>query len=229
MNRTVITAAALFVLGGCAAPGSVAARSGVSPLPSSGAASSASPAPVSSAGPAPGSSADPRLGDTRPPCPSAEFQTILGPTVTQRPGIDPAIHKPFGDVGVNFGPQLPGATVLWARLDVMVTVAAPIPGNPATDLSSFNAAEAARPDSSQKMAAGTDPYVAQVTLKPFAQGPFVLPAALLNALPTGVPSYTVYLIQAVDESVCFGATPNPSLPDSDIGSSVLSELAQLVP
>lgn len=195
------------LLGGCATPGSVAARSGVAPLPSSTPAS-ASPAPASSVSPAPASSSDPGLGDTRPPCPSAEFQTILGPTAIQRPGIDPAMRKPFSDVGVNFGPQFPGATVLWARLDVVVTVAAPIPpGDPTGDLSSFNAAEDARPDSFRKMMAGTDPHVARVTLKPFAQGPFVLPAAVLNALPTGVASYTVYLVQDVDESVCFGATP----------------------
>jgi hypothetical protein len=232
MNRTWSMAsgivAALVMLGGCATPGSVSARSGVAPLPSSAAALSASPAPASSASPAPASSTE-IVGMGPPPCPAAEFQVTLGPHVTQRPGMSAAVHKPFGDVGVTFGPQQSRATVLWARLDVVVTVAAPIPPGDPTDLSSFSAAEASRPDSSQKLSAGTDPYVARVTLKPFAQGPFVLPAATLNALPTGVASYTVYLIQSVDESVCFGATPNPSAADSDIGSSVVSEIADLVP
>jgi hypothetical protein len=152
---------------------------------------------------------------------------MLGPNATQRAGTDSLLHKPFGDVGVNFGPQLPGATMLWARLDVVVTDAAPIPGNPTADPSAFEAAEDARPDSFRKMMAGTDPHVARVTLKPFAPGPFVLPAALLNALPAGVASYTVYLVQSVDESVCFGATPDPSLANSDLGDgySVIAELA----
>jgi hypothetical protein len=213
-------------LGGCATPGSVAARSGVAPLPSSPE-RSGGPAPASSASPAPASSTE-IVGLGPPPCPSAEFQTILGPTAIQRPGTDPAVRKPFSDVGVNFGPQFPAATVRWARLDVVVTDAAPIPGDPTGDLSSFNGAEKARPDSFWKLAAGTDPHVARVTLKPFAQGPFVLPAAVLNALPAGVASYTVYLVQSVDESLCFGATPDPSLADSSVGSGY-SVIAQLVP
>jgi len=84
-----------------------------------------------------------------------------------RPGTDAAIHKPFGDVGVNFGQQQPGATVLWARLDVVVTDDVPLPiPDPAADPSAFRAAEAARPDSFEKLMAGTDPHVARVTLKP---------------------------------------------------------------
>lgn len=152
---------------------------------------------------------------------------MLGPNASERAGTDALLRKPFGDVGVNFGPQMPGATMLWARLDVVVTDATPIPGNPTADPSAFRAAEDARPDSFRKMMAGTDPHVARVTLKPFAPGPFVLPAALLNALPAGVASYTVYLVESVDESVCFGATPDPSLVDSDEGDgySVIAELA----
>jgi hypothetical protein len=241
-NRVLVIGIVLagVTLSGCAAPGSVSARSGIAPVSLSAVASSAvpssaspppapsaSPAPAS-ASPAPASSSDPGLGDTRPPCPFAQSQLILGPDALQRPGTDAALRKPFGDVGVNFGPQQPGATVLWARLDVVVTVAAPIPGNPASDLSSFNAAENARPDSFRKMMAGTDPHVARVTLKPFAPGPFVLPAAVLNALPAGVASYTVYLVESVDESVCFGATPDPSMADSDVGSGY-SVIADLVP
>lgn len=215
-----------IVVGGCATPGSVSARSGVERLPSSLAPSS-SPAPASSAGPASASSTD-IVGMGPPPCPSAQFTTILGSNAVQRPGTDAAIHRPFGDVGVKFGPQQPGATVVWARLDVVVTVAAPIPPADPTDLSSFSAAEAARPDSSQKLAAGTDPHVARVTLKPFAPGPFVLPAAVLNALPGGVASYTVYLVTAIDESVCFGTAPDPSTADSGTGSGY-SVIADLVP
>ena len=233
-NRVLVIGIVLagVMLSGCAAPGSVSARSGIAPVSLSAAPSSASPAPASaspapaSTSLAPASSSDPGLGDTRPPCPFAQFQLILGPDALQRPGTDAALRKPFGDVGVNFGPQQPGATVLWARLDVVVTVAAPVPGNPASDLSSFNAAEDARPDSFRRMMAGTDPHVARVTLKPFAPGPFVLPAAVLNALPAGVASYTVYLVESVDESACFGATPDPSLADSDVGSgySVIADL-----
>jgi hypothetical protein len=251
MLRVVAIGLVVGIVAGCAAPGSVSARSGISPLPSSAAASSAGEAAVSSAGEAavssageaavssagqaPASSARPApassteiVGMGPPPCPFADLQLILGPNAAQRPGTDAAIHKPFGDVGVNFGPQQPGATVLWARLDVVVTDAAPIPGNPTADPSSFNAAEDARPDSFRKLMAGTDPHVARVILKPFAAGPFVIPAAILNALPVGVPSYTVYLVESVDESVCFGATPDPSLADSDMGSG-FSVIAELVP
>ena len=129
---------------------------------------------------------------------------------------------------MNFGQQQPGATVLWARLDVVVTDDVPLPiPDPAADPSAFRAAEAARPDSFEKLMAGTDPHVARVTLKPFAPGPFVLPAGVLNALPGGVASYTVYLVESVDESVCFGATPDPSVANSQGGSgfSVIAELA----
>jgi hypothetical protein len=153
---------------------------------------------------------------------------ILGPNAVQRPGTDAAIHKPFGDVGVNFGPQQRGATVLWARLDVVVTDDTPLPSPDPANPSVFAAAEAARPDSVERLSAGTDAHVARVTLKPFAQGPFVLPAAVLNSLPSGVPSYTVYLVESVDESVCFGATSDPSLADSDVGSGY-SVIADLVP
>jgi hypothetical protein len=230
MNRTRTLAggvvAIAILVGGCATPGSVPARSGVVPLPSSPAPSS-SPAPASSASPAPASSSD-FVGLGPPPCAPAGFQPILGPNAVQRPGVDPAIHKPFGDVGVNFGPQLPSAVVLWARLDVVVTDAAPIPGNPTADPSAYAAAEDARPDSFRKLMAGTEPHVARVTLKPFAPGPFVLPAAVLNALPSGVASYTVYVVLAVDESVCFGTTPDPSLADSDLGDGD-SVIAELVP
>jgi hypothetical protein len=113
---------------------------------------------------------------------------------------------------------------------VVVTDETPLmPPDPASP-SAYAAAEAARPDSVEKLVekltAGTDPHVARVTLKPFAEGKFVLPAAVLNALPAAVASYTVYLVESVDESVCFGATPDPSLADSDIGSgySILAEL-----
>ncbi len=122
---------------------------------------------------------------------------------------------------------MPGATMLWARLDVVVTDKTPlIPPDPAADPSAFRASEAARPDSFEKLMAGTDPHVARVTLNPFASGPFVLPAAVLNALPADVSSYTVYLVDSVDESVCFGATPDPSLANSDEGDgySVIAEL-----
>jgi hypothetical protein len=237
MLRVVAIGLVVGIVAGCAAPGSVSARSGISPLPSSAVPSSATP---SSANPAPPSSSpapsaspalssDPGLGDTRPPCPFAQSQLIVGPNASPRPGTDAAVHKPFGDVGVNFGPQQPGATVLWARLDVVVTDETPlIPPDPTGDFSSFDAAEDARPDSFRKLMAGTDPHVARVILKPFAAGPFVIPAAILNALPVGVPSYTVYLVESVDESVCFGATPDPSLADSDMGSG-FSVIAELVP
>jgi hypothetical protein len=235
-NRMLIMGIVLagVMVGGCAAPGSVSALSGVSPLSSSAIPPSHNSVPASpdnpvpaSASPAPASSTE-IVGLGPPPCPFADLQLILGPNAAQRPGTDAAIHKPFGDVGVNFGPQQPGATVLWARLDVVVTDAAPIPGNPAADPSAFNAAEDARPDSFRKLTAGTDLHVARVTLKPFVPGPFVLPAAVLNALPVGVPSYTVYLVESIDESVCFGATPDPSLADSDLGSGY-SVVAELVP
>ena len=192
-------------------------------MPSSVAALSASPAPATSANPAPASSTE-IVGLGPPPCASAQFQTIVGPNVTQRPGTGPANRKPFGAVGVNFGPQMPGATVLWARLDVVVTDSAPIPGDPTADPSAFAAAEDARPDSFRKLMAGTDPHVARVTLKPFAPGAFVLPAAMLNALPADVPSYTVYLVESVDEGACFGV----SYPPSPLGSGY-SVIADLVP
>ena len=216
----------VLVVAGCAAPGSVSARSGISQIPSSADPFPTSVSPVPSASPA--ASSDAGLGDTRPPCPFASFQLILGPSASPQPGTDAALRRPFGDVGVDFGPQQPGATVLWARLDVVVTDEAPLPPPDPTDLSSFNAAENARPDSFRKLMAGTDPHVARVMLKPFATGPFVIPAAVLNALPTGVPSYTVYLVESVDESVCFGATPDPSLGESLVGSG-FSDIAQLVP
>jgi hypothetical protein len=242
LNRTSAAGSAVIAImvAGCATPGSVSARSGVAPLPSSVGPSSG-PAPASSSDVSSSdvsssdvsssdvSSSDAGLGDTRPPCPSANFQLILGPNASPRPGPDAAIHKPFGDVGVNFGPQLPGATVLWVRLDVVVTDATPmVPPDPTADPSVFAAEERARPDSVEKLAAGTDPHVARATLKPFAPGRFVIPAAVLNALPADVPSYTVYLVESVDESVCFGATPDPSLAASEAGAGY-SVIADLVP
>jgi hypothetical protein len=221
VRASVVAGAAVAVmLGGCAAPGSTAsARRGVSPLPSS--------AVPSSAGPAPASSSDPGLGDTRPPCPSAEFQSILGPNVTRSVWTTPTAHRPFGDVGVNFGPQLPGATVLWARLDVVPADPVPMSFNPTADPRAFESAEAARPDSSEKLGAGSELHVARVTLKPFAEGPFVLPAATLNALPTDGASYNVFLVESVDESACFDATPDPSLANLDDGNgeSIIGVLA----
>ena len=232
------TVCALTMVSGCATPGSVSALSGISPLPSSaapssGTPSSGSPAPASSAGPpatsaSPAPSSDPGLGDTRPPCAPASFQLILGPNAQQRPGTDVAIRKPFGDVGVNYGPPQLGATILWARLDVVVTDATPLPIPDPASPQAFESAEAARPDSEARLADGTDPHVARVTLKPFAQGPFVLPAAVLNALPGGVASYTVYLVESIDESVCFDATPDPSAADAGVGSG-FSVVAELVP
>lgn len=222
-----VAAVALAVLGGCAAPGSVSARSGISVVSSSAFASSAEPAAISSAGPASGSSADPGLGDTRPPCPPAQFQQILGPNVTRSVWTSSTVQRPFGDVGVNFGPQQPGATVLWARLDVVPTDTVPMSFNPTGDPRAFASAEAARPDSEEKLAAGTDPHVARVTLQPFAEGPFVLPAAVLNALPSGVGSYTVYLVDSVDESVCYStASGSPAVPPVlSNGYSVIAVLA----
>jgi hypothetical protein len=69
--------------------------------------------------------------------------------------------------------------------------------------------------------------VARVTLDPFAEGPFVLPAAVLNALPKGVGSYSVYLVDAVDESVCYStASGSPASPPIGLsGYSVIAELA----
>jgi len=173
------------------------------------------------------SSSDPGLGDTRPPCAFAEFQSILGPNVTRSVWTTPTAHRPFGDVGVNFGPQLPGATVLWARLDVVPADPTPMSFNPTADPRAFESAEAARPDSSEKLGAGSELHVARVTLKPFAEGPFVLPAATLNALPTDGASYNVFLVESVDESACFDATPDPSLANLDDGNgeSVIAELA----
>jgi hypothetical protein len=230
---TVLALAMLLGVGGvaCAAPGSVSARSGISPLPSAGPPSSATPAPPSSSPAPPASpalSSDPGLGDTRPPCPFAQSQLILGPNASPRPGTDVAIHKPFSDVGVDFGPPQPGATIVSARLDVVVTDATPLPIPDPASPQAYESAEAARPDSFAKLTAGTEAHVARVTLKPFAQGPFVLRAAVLNALPGGVASYTVYLVESVDESVCYGATPDPSRADSGTGSGH-SVIAELVP
>ena len=123
---------------------------------------------------------------------------------------------------------MPGATVLWARLDVMVTDTAPIPGNPTADPSAYSAAEEARPDSFRNLTTGTDPYVARVTLNPYAPGPFVVPAAVLNALPSGVASYTVYLVQGIDESGCYGTNADASLADPSIGAG-FTVVAELVP
>ena len=116
----------------------------------------------------------------------------------------------------------------WARLDVVVTDKTPlIPPDPAADPSAFRASEAARPDSEEKLADGTDPHVARVTLDPFVPGPFVLPAAVLNALPAGVGSYTVYLVDSFDESACYNtASGSPAVPPVlASGYSVIAELA----
>jgi hypothetical protein len=147
--------------------------------------------------------------------------------VTRSIWTSPTVHKPFGDVGVRFGPQQPFATVLWARLDVVVTDTVPMSVNPTVDPRAFGSAEAARPDSEEKLAAGTDPHVARVTLDPFAPGRFVLPAAVLNALPGGVGSYTVYLVDSVDESVCYStASGSPAVPPVlSNGYSVIALLA----
>jgi hypothetical protein len=147
---------------------------------------------------------------------------------TQSVWTTPTLHRPFGDLGVNFGPQMSGATVLWARLDVVPTDIVPMSFNPTADPRVYASAEAARPDSEDKLAAGTDPHVARVTLKPFAPGPFVLPAAVLNALPTGAGSYTVYLVDSVDESACFStASGSPATPPFLL--SGYSVIAVLVP
>jgi hypothetical protein len=230
----VFVGVAVVILTGCAAPGSVSALSAVSPVPSSVAASAASPVVTPSADPAPGSSAEPAavsssdlgLGDTRPPCAPAQYQLILGPNVAKSVWTSSTVHRPYGDVGVNFGPQQPDATVLWARLDVVSTDTAPMSFNPTADPRTFESAEAARPDSEAKLAAGTDPHVARVTLDPFTPGPLVLPAGVLNALPTGAGSYTVYLVDAVDESVCYStAAGSPAVPPVlSNGYSVIAEL-----
>jgi hypothetical protein len=140
----------------------------------------------------------------------------------------PTVHRPFGDVGVNFGPQQPDATVLWARLDVVVTDTVPLMTPDPASPRAYESAEAARPDSEEKLAAGTDPHVARVTLQPFAPGRFVLPAAVLNALPSNVGSYSVYLVDSVDESVCYStASGSPAVPP--VLSSGYSVIAELVP
>ena len=129
---------------------------------------------------------------------------------------------------MNFGQQQPAATIVWARLDVVVTDATTLPIPDPASPQAFESAEAARPDSFARLVAGTEPHVARVTLKPFASGPFLLPAAVLNALPGGVASYTVYLVESIDENVCFDATPEPSLAYSGVGSGD-SVIAELVP
>jgi hypothetical protein len=242
----VLVGVAVLMLTGCAAPGSVSALSAVSavpsspvassPVPSSGSASPATPAATSvanafvtpSADASPPSSTDPGLGDTRPPCPPAQFQLILGPNAAKSVWTSSTVHRPYGDVGVDFGPQQPDATVLWARLDVVVTDTVPLMTPDPASPRAYESAESARPDSEEKLAAGTDPHVARVTLDPFAPGPFVLPAAVLNSLPSGSGTYTVYLVDSVDESVCFSTAPgSPAVPS--VLSNGYSVIAQLAP
>jgi hypothetical protein len=129
--------------------------------------------------------------------------------------------RPFGDVGVDYGPQLAGAKILWSRLDVIVTDTQPLP-DPTVGLASYAAAESARPDSFRRLTGGTEPHVARVTLERFREGPFVLPAAVLNALPKGTGSYTVYLVSGGDMSDC-GFDPASSQFQGD------SPIAELIP
>jgi hypothetical protein len=213
----------IALLGGCAAQdGATPARAALSPSGSDAPPAVVSSVPTALAPSSPMGAAP--TDDRRPPCPSAQIQPILGPHVTKHAETVPTVTPPFGDVGVTFGHQLEGASVLSARLDVVPTVANPTIANPTGDLSSYAAAESAGPDSFQKLTAGTEPYVARVMLQPFAAGPFVVPAATLNALPTPKTSYTVYLVQSTDESACFGAPPE-SPPYRASGVTVIAELA----
>jgi hypothetical protein len=141
--------------------------------------------------------------------------------VTKNVWTTPTVHKPFGDVGVDYGPQVSGAKILWARLDVVVTDTQPLP-DPIAGVASYAAVESARPDSFRKLTDGTEPHVARVTLAPFREGPFVLPAAVLNALPKGTGSYTVYLVSGGDMSDC-GFDPASSQFQGD------SPIAELIP
>lgn len=110
------------------------------------------------------------------------------------------IGRPFGDVGADFLPPGPGAAVLHYRLDVIVK-RPPIDPTLSPPSDAYVAAVSAAVDSYQQVAKGTEPHVARVTLDRFRQGPFVLPASVLNALPKGR-SYTVYLVSSGDMSHC---------------------------
>jgi hypothetical protein len=133
-------------------------------------------------------------------CPSPNYLPILGPHFL-RPLTDLArISRPFGDVGANFLPPGPGAAALHYRLDV-IPKAAPIDPTLSPPSDAYVAAISAQIDSYKELAKGTEPHVARVTLDRFRQGPFVLPAAVLDALPKGA-SYTVYLVSSGDMSRC---------------------------
>jgi hypothetical protein len=133
----------------------------------------------------------------------------LGTHVVKNADSLPTVTRPFGDVGVDYDPQLAGAKILWSRLDVVVTDTQTLPDPTAAGIASYAAAESARPDSFKKLTDGTEPHVARVTLDKFREGPFVLPADVLNALPKGTGSYTVYLVSGGDMSDC-GFDPGSS-------------------
>jgi hypothetical protein len=133
-------------------------------------------------------------------CPSPNYLPILGSHFV-RPLTDLArISGPFGDVGADFLPPGPGAAVLHYRLDVIVK-RPPIDPTLSPPSDAYNAAVSAAIDSYRQLAKGTEPHAARVSLDRFKQGPFVLPAALLDALPKGG-SYTVYLVSSGDMSRC---------------------------
>ncbi|HEY5050539.1 MAG TPA: hypothetical protein VII50_06535 [Acidothermaceae bacterium] len=110
------------------------------------------------------------------------------------------ITRPFGDVGVDFEPPGAGTTTLHYRLEVIVK-RPPIDPTLSPPSDAYGAAVSALVDSYRKLAVGTEPHVARVTLDRFRQGPLVLPAAVLNALPKGG-SYTLYLVSGGDMSHC---------------------------
>jgi hypothetical protein len=133
-------------------------------------------------------------------CPGPNYLPILGPHFV-RPLTDLArISRPFGDIGADFLPPGPGAGVLHYRLDVVVK-RPPIDPTLSPPSDAYNDAVGAAIDSYKQIAMGTDPYVARVTLDQFKQGPFVLPAVVLDALPKGM-TYRVYLVSSGDMSHC---------------------------
>jgi len=132
-------------------------------------------------------------------CPSPSYSPIYGLHVVKPVNDLPRVIRPFGDVGVDYGPPAAGAA-LPSRLDVIAKLPGPNP-TLSPPSAAYMAAISADIDFYRQLAAGAEPHVARVSLERFRQGPFVLPAAVLNALPKGR-SYTVYLVSGGDMSHC---------------------------
>jgi hypothetical protein len=186
-----------------------------------------------------------------PPCPPPSFNVVVGSQVISYSQLPITIHGPFTNIGVTFGPQSPGMQLISARLDVVDRRRLPA-ALTATDRPDPAAAAAAQ----DQLIEGTEPgLTARSQLSRFAEGPFVVPLANVNAalhvsgaapaysgqppasyatpfasVPPAQPApaggFEVYLISQFAESSC---APDESAPSTTTSAHGTVDLATLLP